>query len=40
VYASDQAHSSVGKGALLAGYGRDHLRLLGTDETHACASTS
>jgi aromatic-L-amino-acid decarboxylase len=35
VYASDQAHSSVGKGALLAGYGRDHLRLLGTDETHA-----
>ena len=35
VYASDQAHSSIGKGALLAGYGADHLRLLGTDEAHA-----
>ncbi len=35
VYASDQAHSSVEKGALLAGFGRDHLRLLGTDAEHA-----
>jgi len=35
VYASDQAHSSVGKGALLAGYGQEHLRLLGTDHAHA-----
>ena len=35
VYASDQAHSSVEKGALLAGFGREHLRLLGTDEAHA-----
>ena len=35
VYASDQAHSSIGKGALLAGFGADHLRLLGTDEAHA-----
>jgi aromatic-L-amino-acid/L-tryptophan decarboxylase len=35
VYASDQAHSSIAKGALLAGYGAEHLRLLGTDEAHA-----
>ena len=35
VYASDQAHSSIGKAALLAGYGADHLRLLGTDPQHA-----
>lgn len=35
VYASDQAHSSVGKGALLAGFGRENLRLIGTDENHA-----
>jgi len=35
VYASDQAHSSVEKAALLAGFGRAHLRLLGTDEGHA-----
>ncbi len=35
VYASDQAHSSVEKGALLAGFGRAHLRLLGTDAQHA-----
>jgi aromatic-L-amino-acid decarboxylase len=35
VYASDQAHSSVEKGALLAGFGRAHLRLLGTDAEHA-----
>jgi aromatic-L-amino-acid decarboxylase len=35
VYASDQAHSSVQKGALLAGFGNDHLRLLATDDAHA-----
>ena len=35
VYASDQAHSSVAKAALLAGFGADNLRLLGTDDDHA-----
>lgn len=35
VYASDQAHSSVEKAALLAGFGRANLRYLGTDEAHA-----
>jgi len=35
VYASDQAHSSVEKGALLAGFGRENLRLLPTDRAHA-----
>jgi aromatic-L-amino-acid decarboxylase len=35
VYASDQAHSSIPKAALLAGFGREHLRLLDTDENHA-----
>ena len=35
VYASDQAHSSITKGALLAGFGAEHLRLLGTDDDHA-----
>lgn len=35
LYASDQAHSSVEKAALLAGFGRDHLRLVGTDAQHA-----
>ncbi|MFT3916842.1 MAG: pyridoxal-dependent decarboxylase [Anaeromyxobacteraceae bacterium] len=35
VYASDQAHASVEKGALLAGFGKAHLRLLPTDEAHA-----
>jgi aromatic-L-amino-acid/L-tryptophan decarboxylase len=35
VYASDQGHSSIEKATLLAGYGRDHLRLLSTDENHA-----
>jgi len=32
VYASDQAHSSVPKGALLAGFGKENLRLIETDE--------
>ena len=35
VYASAQAHASVEKGALLAGFGRDHLRLIATDADHA-----
>ncbi len=35
VYASDQAHSSVPKAALLAGFGAEHLRLIETDD--ACA---
>jgi len=35
VYASDQSHSSIEKAALLAGFGRAHLRLLGTDDAHA-----
>ena len=35
VYASDQAHSSIQKGALLAGFGAEHLRLLETDDEHA-----
>ena len=35
VYASDQAHSSVPKAALLAGFGAEHLRLIQTDEAHA-----
>jgi aromatic-L-amino-acid decarboxylase len=35
VYASSQGHSSIEKGALLAGFGRDHLRLVDTDDAHA-----
>lgn len=35
VYASDQSHSSIEKGALLAGFGKEHLRLVGTDDAHA-----
>jgi aromatic-L-amino-acid decarboxylase len=35
VYASDQAHSGVEKGALLAGFGRTHLRPIPTDRAHA-----
>ena len=35
VYASDQGHSSIEKGALLAGFGRNYLRLIPTDEHHA-----
>lgn len=35
VYASRQAHSSIEKGALLAGFGRENLRLLPTDADFA-----
>ena len=35
VYASDQSHSSIPKAALLAGFGADNLRLLGTDDDHS-----
>jgi aromatic-L-amino-acid decarboxylase len=35
VYSSDQAHSSIPKAALLAGFGADNLRLIGTDDEHA-----
>lgn len=35
VYASEQSHSSVLKAALLAGFGRDNLRLLPTDAQYA-----
>jgi len=35
VYASNQAHSSVEKAALLAGFGRDHLRRVPVDEALA-----
>jgi aromatic-L-amino-acid decarboxylase len=35
VYASDQAHSSIEKAALLAGFGKANLRLVATDEAHA-----
>lgn len=35
VYASDQAHSSISKAALLAGFGIEHLRLIETDDAHA-----
>ena len=35
VYASDQAHSSVEKAALLAGFGKDNLRAIATDADHA-----
>jgi aromatic-L-amino-acid decarboxylase len=35
IYVSGQSHSSVDKAALLAGFGRDNLRLIPCDETHA-----
>src|SRR5712692_5653106 len=38
VYASEEAHSSVAKAALLAGFGRDNLRLIPTDDEHALKS--
>jgi aromatic-L-amino-acid decarboxylase len=35
VYTSAHAHSSVGKAALLAGFGRDNVRVIGHDEAFA-----
>ena len=35
VYGSTESHSSVEKAALLAGFGRDNVRLIETDERHA-----
>ena len=35
VYVSAHSHSSVDKAALLAGFGRDNIRVVGTDEVHA-----
>ncbi len=35
VYASDQAHSSIPKAALLAGFGAENLRLIESDAAHA-----
>ena len=35
VYASAQAHSSIDKAALLAGFGRDNIRLIATDGANA-----
>ena len=35
VYASRESHSSIEKAALLAGFGRDNVRLLPTDESQA-----
>jgi aromatic-L-amino-acid decarboxylase len=35
VYASDQSHSSVLKAALVAGFGRDHVREIATDAAYA-----
>lgn len=41
VYASDQAHSSVVKAALLAGFGHDNLRLVASDpETRAMSAAA
>ncbi len=35
VYASEEGHSSIEKAALLAGFGKRHFRLIGTDDAHA-----
>jgi aromatic-L-amino-acid decarboxylase len=35
VYASAEAHSSVAKAVLLAGFGKEHLRLIDTDDDNA-----
>lgn len=35
VYASAESHSSVGKAAMLAGFGKENLRLIPTDGNHA-----
>src|SRR5262249_10113310 len=38
VYASEQSHSSVEKAALLAGFGRDHVRKIATDAQYALSA--
>ena len=35
VYASEESHISVWKAAMLAGFGKEHLHLIPTDENHA-----
>lgn len=35
VYVSEHSHSSVGKAALLAGFGRENIRVIATDARHA-----
>ncbi len=35
VYASEEAHSSIEKGVKIAGYGREYLRFIPTDEAYA-----
>jgi aromatic-L-amino-acid decarboxylase len=40
VYTSSQAHSSVGKAALLAGFGRENIELVAHDESYAMRSQS
>jgi aromatic-L-amino-acid decarboxylase len=40
IYVSAQAHSSVDKAALLAGFGRDNIRLVPTDATYALDPTA
>lgn len=35
VYVSDQAHSSIEKGARIAGFGRRHVRMVPTDDAYA-----
>lgn len=35
IYVSEYSHSSVDKAALLAGFGRDHIRVIATDEAFA-----
>lgn len=40
VYVSAHAHSSVDKAALLAGFGRDNIRLIATDEAYALCPTA
>ena len=40
VYVSQQSHSSVEKAALLAGFGRENLRFIDTDENYAMKSNA
>jgi aromatic-L-amino-acid decarboxylase len=40
VYSSEQAHSSVEKAAVLAGFGRDNIRAIATDRNFALSATA